>query len=215
MQIVAHRYGLFEALLYLALLLWQPATSLGDSKNEPVPLFSAFKTLCLNTGGRFNAVAKVVKTSPYKFRERASIVFGIRREKSQAKSWDFVIASHRMSLDVKASTIRRAGKTMPGSQDCTVLSTPNDGESMSTALRWLGIDTTRPIIGDTFRPDILPGVKVLFFDFVWSAHGPKQVQRVALGSPVPPSHWRLSLTQGKNYGALGIGRTISDDFKAQ
>ena len=201
MRIVAHRYGLFGAFLSLALLLWQPATSWGDSKNEPEPLFSAFKTYCLNTRGQVSAVAKVVKTSPYKSRERASIVFRIGRE--------FVIAGHRISLevlDVKASTIRRVGRTMPGGQDCTVLSKTKDGESVSTALRWLGIDTTHPIIGDTFRPDILPGVKVLSFDFVWSAHGPKQVQRAARGSPVPPGRWRLSLTQGKDYDALGIGR---------
>jgi hypothetical protein len=212
---VAHRYGLFGASLVLALLLWQPATSLENTKNEAEPLFSAFKTFCLDTRGQFNAVAKVVKASPYKFRERASIAFGIRREKTQTKAWDFVVAGYRMSLDVKASTLRRAGRTMPGSQDCTVLSEPNDGESMSTALRWLGIDTTRPIIGDTFHPESLPGVKVILFDFVWSAQGPKQVQRGALGSSVPPGHWALSLTQGKNYGALGIGRTISDGFKAQ
>jgi hypothetical protein len=207
-RIVANRYGLSGAFLSLALLLWQPATSWGDSKNEPEPLFSAFKTFCLNTRGQFSAVANVVKTSPYKSRERASIVFGIRREKSQQKAWDFVIAGHRISLNVIASTIRRAGRTMPSGQSCTVLSNPNDSESVSTALRWLGIDTTRPIIGDTFRPDVLPGVRVLYFDFIWSAQGPKQAQRVALDSPGHPGRWRLILTQGKNYDALGIGRHI-------
>jgi hypothetical protein len=208
-------YGPTATLLVSAMFLCPSATALAKPRNEPAPLFMAFKAFCLDTKAQLTAVQAAVRIAPYKFRERLSGAFAPPLTKEWTKGWEFELEGRRMKLNVGVSKTSDGRRTVRKDRYCTVLSDADESAGMNQAFRWLGIDTTRPIIGDTFRPDILPGVKVLSFYFVWSAQGPKEVQRVALGNPPPPGHWGLALTQAKNYGALSIGRTISLDFKAQ
>jgi hypothetical protein len=102
-----------------------------------VPLFAAFKSFCVNTGGGPDAVKPAVEMAGGKqFKPPTSS--GATYSMTVA-SWLVTIDGHKMLVSAGTSHQRHASGRVSDSNSCTINSDANEDGSIAEIQRWVGV----------------------------------------------------------------------------